>query len=663
MIDKFHIINFTHDTDKDYKSIIKNYIENYFESNITVYHPDYLYQIIWNKKIDTTDICELYNSSIEKYIIKIKFEIRNLIKKDKFKLSSLNNLIDQLNLKISKLVNILDLCIDVRKTFLIKILSEPILISFIELELVNFDQEIVDEIEKLCLSIQSLSNEYLWFLKLMGKSLINNITDFHFNIPNKYNKLYELYHIFDYMKSIQNSYSFLNNYVYNVLEPVYETYKNKFIKVIDLCNCNDLYNLMNLNISEKWFKEIKTDDQDFIGNVKSSITFYLRKNLDFNIDFLRLIILCNNLKLLDNYIFVYFEDDEILSKILVLVNNSIRNSDDIIFINDVISFLSKVNVTDVFFSKYHQLLIERLLSREININNELSIINTLKIDFKHCLVKKIDKVMNDYIVSMNDLNFYHKKYNFLNFDNITTSYLNWNINYNEGYVNSLSKEILLGPVCEDCEVHRETETTSNVTLKDYIINYQEYYNKIYSEKRKLQWLLQYGEVNITYNNINITLLPIQLLVLELFNNNNFLTIDEIISQSFFDNYSNKFKKDIINSLLNSRILKIENNLIVLSNSCDIETNLINISYEYKIESNISEECDYDLAFSREEIIKSIINHHVKIESKNMNELYLLVENDIKYFRLTEELFKKAILSLINFDYIMVNENQVIRCDY
>jgi len=642
MFDKFNIINKISNDNKNYSSIIKNYIENYFDSNINIYHPDYLYQIVWNNKIDNNELLILYNISIEKYLIQKKQDIRNLIKKDKFNLQSLNKLINLLNLQISKLLNILNLNINIKKNFLIKLLSEPIIINFIQLELTNFDEESINEIKELCFKMNNLSNDYVWFLKLIGKTLKNNIISFEFNIPNKYNKLYEIYYIFDNINEIKKKYNFIDDSLnlVHIINPTYEIFKNKFIEVINFCSINNLYNLINLKIIELFNGDIQ-----FINNVKSSISLYLRNNLDVNINFMKLIILCNNLKLLENYILVFFEEENIINNLFVIINNCIRKIDKIRFIKDIILLLTNIKIKDVFLNKYHELLIKRLLSREININNEITVLNTLKLYFNHNIVNKINKVLNDYIVSTQDLDFYNNKYNIQNINILTTSYLNWNINYNEGYVNSLT----------------ECKNTSNNDLKSYIINYQEYYNKIYIDKRKLQWLLQYGEINITYNNINITLLPIQLLVLELFNDNISLLINDILSQEFFDNYSNKFKNNIINSLLNSKILKLENDKVYLSESNDIETNLINISCDYI--QDIRESFIDELANSREDIIKCIINHYIKIKPINKEELYLLVENDIKYFKLTQDLFDKAINYLLKFDYLEIKDNKINQCLY
>jgi len=48
-----------------------------------------------------------------------------------------------------------------------------------------------------------------------------------------------------------------------------------------------------------------------------------------------------------------------------------------------------------------------------------------------------------------------------------------------------------------------------------------------NDKKKILWLLQYGEVEVEYNNYILKMLPIQLLVLELFNSNDNMNIKDI----------------------------------------------------------------------------------------------------------------------------------------
>jgi hypothetical protein len=63
----------------------------------------------------------------------------------------------------------------------------------------------------------------------------------------------------------------------------------------------------------------------------------------------------------------------------------------------------------------------------------------------------------------------------------------------------------------------------------------------------------------------------------------------------------------------------------------------------------------ELAHSREEIVNTIINHTLKTCSKKKSELYLLVNKDVKLFKLDNEIFEKSLKYLIEMDYIKLND--------
>jgi hypothetical protein len=293
---------------------------------------------------------------------------------------------------------------------------------------------------------------------------------------------------------------------------------------------------------------------------------------------------------------------------------------------------------------YHKLLIERILSNEINIENEELIINKLLLLFGPKLTNKSFKVIFDYKKSLENLEIYKKKNNINIFNTITTSYSNWDINYNEGYVTF--------------------DSNNNVflmNLESYIINYIKEYNVIYNNEKKLIWLLQYGEIEINYNGLDIKLLPIQLIVLELYNIKNTFTFDEIINQSFFINYSNKFKENIINSLLNSNILINNNNKIYLNENNNISTNLIdiyinNINNVDNIDKQQFNHIINDLSYDREYIVKTNINHNLKLKSMDKDLLFNKLKNTISVFKLTEEIYNNTINKMIKYDYIMMENN-------
>jgi len=663
-IDNTTIDNTTIDNNNiNYNSIIKNYLENYFELSTNMYHVSYLQQIIWYKLVDAEEIKYIYNDIIDKHIIQTKQHIKKSIKNDNFSLLILKQIFMKFNCKISKIVFLLKLNINNSSMFIMKILNEPILFNYLEQELCNLDSETVNSVKFIITIIKPKQNEWfiksndlIWFLKLIGNSLKNNaikLFNIDINIPEKYKLFYKLNNLIDYRLKIINIYEhiIMSVAIINLFEPINELLYDAFNDVIPLCNITELINLINNN-----YKFITNNSNKF----EQSIFIYLQKTIktyinDFTsqdiLNFLNLISICSNLKLnLVNDIFlsIIFSNDKLINMILDVIHNYINT--DFKFIKDIVSFIKSIPNKDVFISNCHRLLIQRILSNQTNIDNESSLIRLFLDNGIGLLnIYKLHTVIIDKRESDSTLINYHNITGKYNFDNIVTSYANWDINYNQGYITF--NNII-------------TNNTVTNTITTYILDYQEYYEKIHINKRKLIWLLQYGEVNITYNNIEIILLPIQLLVLELFNDNERISLNNIKSQDFFNNYSTKFKDDIINSLINGKILFFSDiDILELSNSNNISNNLIDIYLHNNICKTIFINPDIELAHNREDIIRCLINHHIKIEPKNKNDLYKLIEQKITLFRLTDELFNKALDMLLKLDYIIIEDNKYIKCIY
>jgi hypothetical protein len=650
--DKFNVItnNFNKIEDINYDSIIKNYIENYFESEINIYHPDYLYQLVWNNKVNINKITELYNNSTDEYLIHLKQNIRHTIKKDNFSLNSLNQLITKFNFKISKLLNILQLKNTSNKIFIEKLLSDPILISFIESETESINNDTISEVKLLCSIIKSLSNEYTWFLKLIGNSLKNNIPLFNYNIPQIYKSLYELNYIITYITNIKNIYKFVNEDIQLLIQPLTELLKKKVLEIIPQCSFNDLLNLIN-NSLKKIIIIVK--DVYFLVELKKNITLYFSTNtilpefIDIEnghfYEFLHVLSISKKENFVDSYFLLLFDNEKINSILLDIIDNNINTNN--IFIKNIIQLLTNIKNKDIFIDKYHKLLIKRLLSGQTDFNNEKNVINELVMTFGKKITFKVEKVINDFISSNDNVKNYDAH---VSFDNITTSYSNWDINYSQGYV--------------DISSTLSSKLDNNLTK--LLSNYNCYYDRIYSNKRKLIWLLQYGEINVTFlNSIELKLLPIQLLILELFENTDLVKLEQIKESSFFNNYSIRFRDNIINSLIIGGLLILNDNHLKLSNRDNIATNYIDIFINNSDKENVFIDTKAEIAHNREDIIKSNINHYLKISAKNKLELYNLVSRNINLFELNEELFIKSINSLIKFDYIKYENNLYTKLVY
>ena len=222
---------------------------------------------------------------------------------------------------------------------------------------------------------------------------------------------------------------------------------------------------------------------------------------------------------------------------------------------------------------------------------------------------------------------------------ITTSYNNWNINQSEGLIDT---KIL--------------EQIKDTQLGKYLKYYQLYYTGIHDNKRIINWFPHFGEISITYLDQTLLMLPIQFIIVEMFNEVDQLPFQDIINSKILVNYSEKFKTEIINSIIISGLFIMEDDNIILSKSIDIKNNLIEIFLNTSGFPQIWEQLkEQELAHSRDEIINTVINHTLKTCSKEKSELFSLVKKSIKLFKLEDDLFDKSLKYLIEMDYIKLND--------
>jgi hypothetical protein len=644
-IDKFKIFNELINPSNKYFSILQNYIENYFDSELNVYHPDYIYQIIFQGKIDKSLINNAFDEILEKILIQKKQIIRDLIKKNKYSLSIQNSLITNLNNKIIILTSILDL--KNKNNFINKILSDPILINYLESELSNTDEDSIAEIKLLNNSIKTISNSdnYVWFIKLLSSVLRNNIELINAPINEKYINLYNLNNIIEYINKIKTIYNFIDN-INILINPLNEIMEQKLIICINDATLIELLDLMNYfsNIFMNIDKTLKPNIINAISN-KLNINAFDNETYSNITNFLNLLIKCKHMNYLESYILLIFENKNLMENIQDIIHNEINN--DLLFIKNIITLLSINNINiDNFVIKYQNMLIERLLSGKTNIINEITIARELGIKFGIRITSKINKIIEDYKLSIENNNIFMKTFNIDNFNTITTSYSNWDINFNKGYY-----------MLDQNDNYENIELFSN-----YIQKYNDFYKKIYNNNRNLLWLLHYGEIEIVFNEQKIILLPIQLMILELFNIKEKISINEVTQQHFLNNYSYDYKISIINSLINGNILKvrIDNSTQFLElHYGKIKENLIN---EININNILIKE-KYNYAFSNEERIIPLINHHVKINPKSKDELYKIIIDELKHFNITEDIIDKSIDIMIKKDYIIINDDKLIKCIY
>lgn len=638
ILNKFNSIIPTSDISS--KSIINTYLENYFESDIHMYHPEYINQILWHNKIDKDSINKIIKSLFDNFIIQKKQFIKQLIKKDDFELYILNSIISKFINKQNYILKLFNSDIDFK--CIINILSEPLLINYLKNEFTNLNVDVIDEIKKLYYYILDEYNykqneNVIWFIKLISNALLNNFL-FNIsniiNISNKYILLYKINNGFDYINEIKIKYKFINNQI--LLKLINEEIQGKILEYIDICDLFELYFLVDYKMKSiiNIFSNNMTELLDKI--VLNLNRYYSLSNIKIIIDIIHILslhnfVLSNIIKIIDN--------KDSINSLIDIIHNNINNKK---YVVSIIKVLNLIKNKDVFFDKYHKLLILRILSNNINIENEFYILKIIQFIFGIKISDKIHKVINDYYISEKNFNYYKTiKNKLVDFNIITTSYNNWDINYNQGYV-------------QDIQIN-------NLPFNNLLESYSSYYKKIYDYKRDLLWLLHYGEVEIEYKNQIIIMLPIQLLILELIDQNTKITYTDIIECSYFVNYSNKFKNKIVNSLIKGKILINNNNYLQLSNK-NVNSNLVEVYSSLGYE-NIFVNTDKELSFTREEILKSVINHLLKEKPLNNKVLYNLSSNMIKLFNVDTILFDKVIIKMINQDYIINVDDQYIKCLY
>jgi hypothetical protein len=230
---------------------------------------------------------------------------------------------------------------------------------------------------------------------------------------------------------------------------------------------------------------------------------------------------------------------------------------------------------------------------------------------------------------------------------ITTSYANWDVNQSEGIVNS-----------------NMVDGIKNTVLGKHLRNYQKYYELRYSNKRIINWFPHFGEVTVEYLNKEIKMLPIQLMVLEMFNNVNRLSVQEISSARFFSNYTSKFVNDIIGSLVMSGLFKPQNDNLVLTSTPDFKENLIEIFFTNSDYASVWEQKrQEELANSRDDIINANINHHLKKQKMTKSELFETIKRTIELFELDQRLFDKSFNYMIKQDYIKLEDDMCQKIIY
>lgn len=653
--------------------IIENYFENYLYSDLKILAPSYIDQSIYFNKINISNLIVNIQSLIKDSLIQRRNNIRSFIKKERFGLCDLTKFLKDFINKIKYIKNITSVNSLILENSIQQlnniIISDSLIQLFIEDQVISFNKDIKDLLQFIKkLSLICNNDIYIKMIKLIGgmykKQIINTE---ELPIPQNFRRIQKINNAIKYYHQINSNYVFINKEIIELNFPIFKLILENLIEIIQLNPLSEI----DYTINKLWSYIInikKYDFDDLISTISNEILNRCSNSID-NISDLEIIIRFNKyfselevphtsfykhnlfIAKISSSIINYFNNE---SKTIIFMNNFINDCILNNQISDAITAIlisNNINNIDVFINTFYDLLIKRLTNK-INLTNEVDFKKYIDIEKEIAMhlsnlkgkgnLYKINKVINDTANSYNEnILFNNLSKRLLNnkVSIITTSYNNWNINQSEGIINT---KIL--------------DTIKNTQLGKYLKYYELFYTERYDNKRIINWFLHFGEINITYLNQNLLMFPIQFMIVEMFNDVEQLPFQEIISSKILINYSDKFKNDIINSIIISGLFIIDNENIILSKSIDIKNNLIEIFLNTSEYPNIWEQLkERELAHSREEIVNTVINHLIKTCSKERTELYSLVKENIKLFKLDEEIFNKSLKYLIEMDYIRLND--------
>ena len=678
--DKFGIIenHIQKDDKKKLHDRVENYFENYLNSDIRILIPDYVNQIIWFVGINLENFTVNIDSHIKNYLISRRNNMRLLIKKDNFDISGLNKFIKNFISKLEYLNSIIKssedkIVIEGLKQLTNLIISDSFILRFIEEQIITFNTSVQFDVENLLSLTKGLSKydnleTYQQMLKIMSNIFKKQaISIKELPLPENIKRIQKLNETLVFINTIKKYFNFIKDDIKSLTYPIcflIIEYLNEIIKNNSLSEIEYVFEKTWCEINKIIIFNNNMEKDENVKNISNEIIDLVNKTLISN-DISKTFQLINILKFTDGLIGNQTNKEVINQKIANTLSSeelqeSIHNN-----INDLIiqckekdtlkllNFVINLKDKDIFVSKYYEFLIKRLMTNFSNICSnffeyiqiEKKIFEYLKNKLGDKLVYKINKVITDTEFSYED-NINFNKLSIKDFKNlmtvITTSYNNWDVNQNEGIITSSIVD----------------------SIKDSVIGkhmkiYEKFYELRYENKRVINWFPHFGEVNISYLDCDIKMLPIQFMVLEMFNVKDSLNLDEVSNATFFTNYTTKFRNDIIGSLVSGGLLKVNHDQLELMTTKNFKNNLIEIFFTHSDYAAVWEQNRNDeLAHTRQEITNTNINHILKQHTRSKQELYDLVKQSIKVFELDQATFDKSVDYMVSMDYIKFKDHYV-----
>jgi len=642
---------------EDLTSLLDNYFENLLQSDEKVIHSDLVTQIIMNNK---ERVSSLIIKNLDNFLKQKKLTIRNNIKKNVFKIDDLISISNSYGSKISNFTSFLD---STEKSNILKvsslhlfdnIISDPPMIAFLKSKLSNFLEEDSKNIIKLYSIISLIQrnnqelNPALWFQMLFSSAVqdtVEEIATKPYPVPSTQNSLINLVTTLEHFNKMFNYLCKIKYDLKTVINPSFPFLTANLLTVLTVSSMKEISTILN-NYKNVFYNLFVlgfdiTKEVVILCNKHKNFT---AENLTDFFDCLAVVVplLHNNMnrEIVFKKISELFATEDILNIILA----------DVTKFKSMSKFFSSIKEKDKLIEQYNKNLVQRILHRPF-IQDEKKNYEILHDIFGDKLMFKTSKIIKDVESTLDDLTNFHcvnvpslKYKNLLNL--VTTSY-NWDFNQAEGFYNAGDdkQKVFQGEIFKLMSV------------------YDCFYKQKYVDKRKINWYLHFGEIVFEYKNVEYKMMPLQFMVIEYIMRFKTVTKNELLSLNIFQNYNDEFKQSIIGSMILGGILKLDKDEISMGNT-PITVDYIKLFFSTTNYDSIWEKKRQDqFILSREDILKTNINHYVKTAPMTKDDLFKTISEKLTIFTPDINMYEDVLHKMVNDDYISVEKGVVTKLFY
>jgi hypothetical protein len=468
--------------------------------------------------------------------------------------------------------------------------------------------------------IEKIQNEdYIkWFYQEYADYTIENLDYKEKLIPdnlriyNKFNNLAEYL-----LKNNKNHYyvNILSKKLLEILTNILDTnclnfiLSNQYIiKIFNLIKSEEVIvkivkNLFNNN------KDLKNNLHrivDFINNISSKIDSGSKIFINKNLWLILSTTLMENQDTLNTLIEIYYEKQHNIVLDIIDKNDLLKNNFEHLFKNYLVNHIINRNKKELEFDIK-------------NIKNDLLKYKFLK------LYHDIEIINNDLINTKSLLSIYNNDNSLHNFNTYILTPNAYPIDFSLGNM---------------------SEKYSNDTYLSTVMNkINDITSKGSNNKLKSIFHPHLGNIKFEYNNTIIKMLPIQFMVLQDIEINNYEPSNYIYPKDFMDK--------VITSLLNGKIIKKNKDNLIINNTSEV-VDYVEVFYNNSIlQNDISEK---DRLYDQDTIMMTWINKLLKKKPSTKNQITEYLEDNlsIKFFKINNNMINNVLDKMIKNDYIELN---------